>query len=161
MKLLGIMFVFVSVFSIGLVFSKRQLSVLKGIERAEKHLGNILLDIKNEHLTTAEIFNKICTEEDFETKEFFSLISPEKLNDTSKIAYQCGFIKNKTAADIFGEAFSVLGKYSVEDQEKEIEFCRNKLNFLYKKSEDEIKTRAKLIAYSGFFGGILAAILLI
>lgn len=161
MKALGLVLVFISFFSVGLFFSKRQIFVLKSIKRAEDFLNSILLNLKNEHLTVYELIEKIRRDSDFETKKHLESVTPENLLNFGKSAYSCGFIKNKTAASVFYEAISVLGKYGIDEQTDEIEFCRNKLRSLYEKSEENYKSKARLYAYFGFFGGILAAIFLI
>lgn len=161
MKTVGIVLIFLSVFSVGVCFSKREISVLKSIKRAEDFLTKIILNLKNEHLTVSEILEKIRFDSDSETKRFLDSIRPEDLESAAKSAFLCGFIKNKTAASIFYEAVSVLGKYEINQQLEELEFCRQKLRLFYEKNENDIKTKAKLFAYCGFFGGILVAIMLV
>lgn len=161
MKTFGILFVFISFSFAGIYFYIKNISVLKSIKRAEEFLSMVLLYLKNEQMTVSEIFENISKNADFETKKFIKNIRPNSLKDSAITAEECGFSRNKTVTEILNKVFSVLGKYPYEEQIKEINFCREKLNDLYIKSEDGTKQKAKLSAYSGLLGGFLAVIFLI
>ena len=161
MKTIGIILIFLSVFSFGIFFYIKNISVLKSIKRAEEFLGVILLGIKSERMTVSEILLNAEENSDYITKRFLKSIEPKSLNNAVKTAEECGFSRSKKVSEILDSAFSVLGKYSYDDQIKEIGFCREKLLKLYENAEENLKTKAKLAAYSGFFGGILAIIMFI
>ena len=161
MKTIGIILIFLSVFSFGIFFYIKNISVLKSIKRAEEFLGVILFGIKSERMTVSEILLNAEENADYITKRFLKSIEPKSLKNAVKTAEECGFSRSKKVSEILDSAFSVLGKYSYDDQIKEIGFCREKLIKLYENAEENLKTKAKLAAYSGFFGGILAIIMFI
>ena len=161
MKAAGILFVFLSFTFAGFYYYIKNISVLKSIKRAEDFLSTVLLCLKDEQMTVSEILLTAKENSDFETDIFLKSIEPYNLKNAAKMAEKCGFSKSKAITEILNKVFSVLGKYSNEEQIKEISFCREKLNNLYKKTEEETKQRAKLSAYSGLLGGFLAVILLL
>ena len=62
---------------------------------------------------------------------------------------------------ILKEAFSVIGRYSAEDQISEIEFCRKKLNEIYLKNENEFRSKSKLSKSFGVLAGAFLIIIFI
>ena len=160
MKLVGIVMIASALSAGGFFAGEKYFSVLKGIDRADKLLGNIILGLQSERMTIEEIFENAVKTGDETTKNFIENLSPQETGNAAKIAYECGFCKNDTANSILSEAFFVLGRYSAEEQVKEIEFCRRKLKNLYEKSEEPFLMKAKLARYSGVLAGIFAAIVL-
>ena len=159
--MLGIILVIVSFSTLGFYLADKKLSVLKSIKRMDKLLEIIILSLESERMTLEEIFENNSFYNDKSTSDFLSKLSPSDFSNVSNIALECGFCTNKTALSILDEVFFVLGKYSSDEQIKEISFCRNKLNSFFEKINDEILSKAKLLKYSGFFAGITTAIILI
>lgn len=161
LKALGIILVFLAFVFTGLFFSYKQLLVLKSLKRAELFLYNIILCLQNGHMTVEKILETAGENGDEISKNFVKNISLNKLSEAPKAAKICGFSVITTVYEILEEVFFVLGRYSAEEQIKEITFCREKLQNFYSKNEENIKNKAKLFAYCGFFGGIAAAIIMI
>ncbi len=160
MKIIGIIIVFITVSLLGIFAAQKQLSVLKSIKRTEGFIGKLLLCIKNKHMTIDEMFDFIKKDCDMSTEIFLNNISSKEIQNASSIAKKCGFSEDKTVLSIISEVFSVLGKYSADEQISEIELCRQKLLSLYEKNETDLKIKAKLAINSGFLLGSLAVILL-
>lgn len=161
MRILGILFILFSVSFTGFEIGNRYLSELNGIKRAERFLKNIILCLENENMTLREIFENSVILCDGKTKEFVSELNKNGKSDICEKALKTGFCKNKTAALVLEEVFSVLGKYSSEKQIREISFCRNKLNNLYNQNEDILRSKSKLAKISGILAGAFFAIILI
>ena len=161
LKTLGIIFVFSAFVFCGFYFSRKELAVLKSIKRAEQFLYNIILCVQNEHMTVIDIFKTAEKSGDAATKAFLQNIDINHLEDAPKAAETSGFSANKTVTEVLCEVFFVLGRYSAEEQIKEISFCRKKLLQLYEKNKDVSENKAKLCIYIGFFCGISAVVILI
>lgn len=159
MKVLGILMVFLSFTFAGFCISENYISKLKDIKRIDYLLKNIVLRIKNDSMTINEIFEEISKSSDEKTKKFISVINPESFDNLVADSENSLFCRNKSANIILKEAFSVLGRYSASEQEKEIELCRNRLRNLYEKSEENILSKAKLSKTSGILFGVFAAII--
>ena len=160
MKLIGIALIFSSATAVGFFISDKYLSMLKGIKRADILLKNIILGLQNERQTLSQIFENASACGDEKTKQFIAIIKIRDLENIGKSASECGFCSNSTANSILSEAFFVLGKYSAEEQIKELSFCRSKLQALFEKSEETLYMKAKLSRYSGVLAGAFFAIIL-
>ncbi len=161
MKILGLLMVLVSACGIGFYIGEKYISQLKGVKKAEKLVGNIILGLQSERLTLSEIFENIAVSGDLSTQSFIENLSFNNLSTVSKTAEESGFCCDKEAILILNEAFSVLGKYSAEEQIKELLFSREKLKRLYEKNEEDIKNKAKLSRCSGALAGVFIFIVLI
>ena len=161
MKLCGILFLFISISSLGFFISEKYISKLKDIQRVDLFIKNVLLGLENENMTINEIFEFIEKSCDDKTKNFLYSSSPENFKKISEIAYTSDFCKDKTVILILDEVFYVLGKYSAAEQIKEINFCRNKVISYSQKKENSFLEKAKLSRCSGVLAGILAAIMFI
>lgn len=161
MKAVGIIFIITSFSAFGFYKSQKQLSVLKGIERAEKFLKNVLICLNTEHMTVKEIIENIAKTSDDKTKRFVLCLNDHDLTNSMKTSDLCDFCPSKEAVYIISEAFSVLGKYSLDEQTHEIENCIEKLKNIYRNKEDETKKKAEFSKISGILCGFFAAVLLI
>ena len=159
MKLIGIILIFLSVSFVGYEIGNKYISELKGIKRAEILLKNIILCLENENMTLKEIFENELVLFDKKTEEFICELNRHERKNVAQNAIESGFCNNKSAALVLGEAFSVLGRYSSDDQIREISFCRNRLNDILKQNEPIIKSKIKLARISGILAGSLISIL--
>ncbi len=159
MKLIGIILIFLSVSFVGFEIGSKYISELKGIKRAEILLKNIILCIESENMTLKEIFENDIVLYDKNTEEFIFELNRYERKKVAQKAIESGFCNNKSAVLVLEEAFSVLGKFSSEDQIREIGFCRNRLNDIYKQNEPIIKSRIKLARISGILAGSFISIL--
>lgn len=161
MKIIGILFLFISILFFGFYLSEKYISILNDIKRADRLLKNIILGLESENLTVKEIFEFSKKSGDEKTLCFLNSISPKDFCKITKKSVETGFCKDKAVNSYLEEAFFVLGKYTAYEQIREINICRNKINDYYKKEEKTIYEKAKLSGYSGIFAGILAVILFI
>lgn len=161
MKLFGICFILFSFSAIGFFFGNGYISMLKDMKRAELLVKNIILFLKNENMTVSEIFENCINFGDRETKLFLSELQKNRCSDISFLAEKSGFSKNKTVNFLLEEIFFVLGKYSTEEQIRELEFCRSKIINLFEKEESDFKAKAKLFKSMGILSGIFISILII
>lgn len=136
------------------------LSFLEDIERTERFISVIILGIKSEKNSIIEILKNNSFYNDRKTAEFTDKLKPSKLGNAEKIALECGFCMNKSALSVLSDCFNIIGKYSAEEQTAELEILQNKLLLLYKTSEDEYKSKAKISGLFGILGGIFIAIIL-
>lgn len=161
MKIIGMVFVFVSISYSGFHISEIYLSVLKDIKRADTLLKNMILGIESENMTLKEIFDLCIKNGDEKTKSFLEKIVPGNYEHASETASSTEFCRNKDVCNILDEVFLILGKYSAMEQIREIEICRNKIKAYYDKNEDKFREKAKLSKYSGILAGFFAVILFI
>ena len=161
MKMLGIFLIVFSCSILGFNFRKYFLCYLEDIIRAEKFISNIIIGIKSEKISLKEIFKNNLFNNDKKMLEFTKRLKPSELYKGKEIAMECGFCKNKQALSILSECFSIIGKYSAEEQISELEILRNKLLLLYKNSESEYKSKAKISGFFGILGGIFIALVLL
>ncbi|MBE6899218.1 MAG: hypothetical protein E7479_00920 [Ruminococcaceae bacterium] len=159
MKFFGIVLIFISVSLIGFEIGNKYLSELGGIKRAEIFLKNIILCLESENLTLTEIFENCKKSGDKKTEDFIFLLFKNGMSDIEQNAAESGFCTNKSALSVLQETFFVLGKYSSENQIREISFCRNRLNDLYAQNEVLLKSKSKLIRISGILAGAFISIL--
>ena len=161
MKYIGLFMIFCSVLFIGLNRAQKEKDVLKSIKSTESIVSKMILLIKNEHATTDDILSYIKHNSDLSTRKFIENLSLEKLSHSSKIAKECGFSNDTTVLSVISDVFGILGRYSADEQLKELEIAREKLKTYYNTIESDIKTKASLFAKSSLLCGILAVILLI
>lgn len=161
MKLIGTAMIITACSCVGMLLSKEYISVLKGIERAEKLIKNISACLENENMSIPEIFEYISVLGDDKTNEFIENIRIGNMDNTSETAEQCGFCTDDEAKNILSEAFSVLGKSSASEQIKELDFCRNRLKSIRESKAEEIISKAKFARRIGFTAGVFAAVVLI
>jgi len=161
MKLLGIILIFFSFACGGIISGNRYILFLEEIKRAEMLLKNIIFCLKKERMTVLEILDKCSVLCDEKTKDFLFGITPKNFPEIGKLAEKRNFCSEKNANYILQEAFSVLGKYSAEDQISELEFCRKKLENLYLKNEENFISKARLLKNSGFLAGAFFVIILV
>lgn len=161
MKAAGIIIIITSFSVFGFYISQKQLSVLKGIKRAERFLKSVLICLNSEHMPIKEILEYIAKISDDETKRFVLCLEDYDLINSLKTADICDFCPSNEAVDIISEAFSILGKYSVDEQNIELENCIEKLKNVYSNTEETTKNKAAFSKISGILCGFLAAVLLI
>ncbi|MBR3962908.1 MAG: stage III sporulation protein AB [Oscillospiraceae bacterium] len=161
MKIFGLALLFSAFLYSGFFIGSRYISALKEIERSGNLLKNIIFCLKKENMTVSKIFETCSLESDGETKNFILSLSPKNFDNIEILSAKTNFCKVKSANRILQEAFSVLGKYSADEQLSEIEFCRKKLINLYEKSEEPFKSKAKLFRYFGILAGAFFVIIFI
>lgn len=161
MKLAGLIFLFCSASLCGFFTGNRYINMLKDISRAENLLKNIVLCLKKEKMTVYEILENCSLLCDSKTKMFLSKLSPKTFYDADFLSNENKFCSEKNVNYILKEAFSVIGRYSAEDQISEIEFCRKKLNEIYLKNENEFRSKSKLSRSFGVLAGAFLIIIFI
>lgn len=161
MKYIGLFIIFCSVSFFGLYRAQKEKNVLKSITAMESIISKMILCIKNEHATIDDIFSYVKCNSDLSTKNLIDNLSPEKLSNARDIAKECCFSNDETVLSIIFDVFGILGRYSADEQIKEMEFAREKLINYHNSIESDIKIKAKLILKSSLLCGILAVILLI
>ena len=161
MKYIGLFIIFCSVSFFGLYRAQKEKNVLKSIKSTESIISTIILCIKNEHATIDDIFSYIKHNSNSSTGIFIDNLTPEKLSNAKEIAKECNFSDDETVLSIISDVFGILGRYSADEQIKELEIAREKLKTYYNSVESDIKTKASLFAKSSLLCGILAVILLI
>lgn len=161
MKIAGIILIIISFSYIGYVLGEKQLSVLKEIERTDKILKNIILGLKDKKKTVFEIFDEIKAFSDKETIDFLNSIYKNNGTSIEQKAKETGFCYSSSITSVLEDIFSVLGKYTSDEQISELEFCREKLKNKYSEIKGPAFEKAKLYKYSGILSGIFTAVLFI
>lgn len=150
MKFFGMIFIFSAFVMTGFYAGEKNTSALKDMESAHCFIKNILICLKNEHMTISKIFDFASNYGDDRTKNFIKQYKIDKSKN---------FCSSKEVNDIINEVFFVLGKYSIDDQLREIEFCREKLKNLYDSNIKKQTEKAKLCRRFGILFGFLSVIL--
>lgn len=161
MKTAGLFFIIFSFSATGFYLSSRYLSILEDIKRAEIFIKNIILFLKNENMTVDEIFKNCIEFGDSKTKNFLNEVKKNNFKNIAYLSEKNNFSKNRTVNLILEEIFLILGKYPAEEQIKEFEFSRLKLQDLLKKEEPDLVSKSKLCKNSGILLGFLISILFI
>ena len=161
MKTAGLFFIIFSFSATGFYLSSRCLSILEDIKRAEIFIKNIILFLKNENMTVDEIFKNCIEFGDSKTKNFLNEVKKNNFKNIAYLSEKNNFSKNRTVNLILEEIFLILGKYPAEEQIKEFEFSRLKLQDLLKKEEPDLVSKSKLCKNSGILLGFLISILFI
>lgn len=161
MKLIGIFIIFSACSLTGFMYSQKYKLKIDEIKRAEVFIKTIVFCLKNDHMSTPEIFDCIYSSCDETTKKFVESIRKNCFNNIEETAKECGFCCDKSTIQILNEAFFVFGKYSAEEQIYELEICRNKLKSLYEKNFDSLSTKSKLSLRFGVICGLLFVLILI
>lgn len=165
MKIVGIVFIFVSLSAAGAIIGENYISVLKSIKRAENFLNILLIGLESGRLSVSEMLENAAKSGDEETVKFINIL---------KEGFRCGFFsaseqdalnsdfcKDETAVSSLLEAINILGKCSAEEQIDKIKYCRENLRKRYAAAFTIYSQKAKLSRSSGILAGLLAAVILI
>ena len=161
MKIIGIMMIALACSTSGFVISQKYIEVLKGVQRAEDFIKNIIICIRNERMSIPDIFNYLFSFSDDYTKRFIDILVEFDFKNIDKKAFESGFCNDKTACKILREVFLILGRLSAEEQIKELEFARNKLTVYREKIYDELINKAKFSKKIGVISGVFIAVIML
>ncbi len=164
MKLLGVVFIFVSLSAAGVLIGENYISVLKSIKRAENFLNILLIGLENGRLSIGEMLEKARASGDIETVAFIDILKNSLMTGGSvneKMFLESAFCKDKIAASSAFEAINILGKCSAEEQIEKMKYCRENIRKRYETAFDLYNKKAKLSRSSGILAGLLAVIIFI
>lgn len=160
MKLLGGIMIFSAIafsgFYSGEIYRKRLLSIAK----AENLIKKIVLLLKKENMALPEMFSILSAEDEI-TGDFLKKAEENRFCRIGEAAEESGFCKIDSVNSVLAEAFSVLGKYSADEQISEIEISRKKINDIYEKSKEPLLKKAGLIKKCGVLLGAFVLILIL
>lgn len=158
MKIIGAILILSASLYSGFIMADRFINKLKSMKRAENLLKNVILALRKENMTVSEIFG-YASFYDGNTGVFLEEIIRNRFSDIGKTAKECGFCSDVSVNRIIAEAFSVLGKFSAEEQIKEIEFCRERINGIIEKKEEQLTAKANLCRKAGIISGVFFLII--
>ena len=154
MKLAGIILVFCACIFGGTAVAGKYLSVLKGIERAERLVGAMIDGVRLEHRTMVEILEGVLnTDEETE-----ALVSSVLKKDTAE---KSGFCTDEEANKLLEEAFEIFGRTTADEQIKSLEHIQSGLRKRHELLSKPTYERAKLARSMGVIAGFLAAVILV
>lgn len=159
MKIFGAFFILISAFFTGNFIGEIYIKKLDGMKRAEALTKKIILALRKENMTVPEIFDLAGTD-DMKTKIFLNKITENRFSDIEKTSLECGFCTDNNTNLLLSDVFSVLGKYSADEQIKELEFCRERISEIIRKSEEPFKSKAKLYKQAGIIFGFFILIII-
>ena len=164
MKLAGIILVFCACVFGGTAVAGKYLSVLKGVERAERLVGAMIDGVRLEHRTMSEILEGVLNTDE-ETK---ALVSSVLKNSEGKrivlkkdTAEKSGFCTDEEANKLLEEAFEIFGKTTAEEQIKSLEQIQSSLRKRHELLLKPTYERAKLARSMGVIAGFLAVVILV
>lgn len=164
MKLLGILLVFAACIFGGAALARRYISVLEGVERAEKLVAALADGVRREHGTMEEILCSVLKTDD-KTDCFINAVlknsAGKRIVLKRETAAETGFCSDGFANKLLLEAFDIFGKTDAVEQVLRLEHIQSSL---YKRREQLLKPtyeRAKLARSFGVLAGFLAAVILI
>lgn len=164
MKIVGILFILVASCGMGWEFGQQHLSELKKIKNADAVLTTILTGLENGRQTVHEIFYQIESSADDEQAKIFEQV--EKSFKSGKTFFHTDgerilFGKDPTVLENIRCTFSVLGKYSAEEQIAKIQFCRENIRNRYRILDEPFRQKAKLFQSLGVLGGLFLSVILL
>lgn len=165
MKLMGIVFIFVSISAAGAAVGESYISVLKSIKRAENFLDLLITGLENGRISVPEMLKNASAFGDHETVAFIDVLESHietgGLFAEAKTALESGFCKDETTTFELTEAINILGKCSAEEQIERIKYCRENIRKRHEEATMIYGQKAKLSRSSGVLAGLLAAVILI
>lgn len=164
MKIVGILFILVASCGMGWEFGQQHLSELKKIKNADAVLTTILTGLENGRQTVHEIFYQIESSADDEQAKIFEQVEKSFKNGETFFhtdGERLLFGKDPTVLENIRCTFSVLGKYSAEEQIAKIQFCRENIRNRYRILDEPFRQKAKLFQSLGVLGGLFLSVILL
>lgn len=164
MKLLGILLVFTACIFGGAALARRYISVLEGVERAEKLVAALADGVRREHGTMEEILRGVLKTDD-KTECFISAVfknsAGKRIVLKKEITEKTGFCSDGFANKLLLEAFDIFGKTDAAEQALRLEHIQSSLCKRREQLTKPTYERAKLARSFGVIAGFLAAVILI
>ena len=164
MKLFGIALVFLAFVFGGVVLARKYISVLEGVERAEKLVAAFADGVRREHGTMEEILRSVL-ETDDKTDYFINDVlknsAGKRIVLKKGTAAETGFCSDGFANKLLFEAFDIFGKTDAAEQALYLEHIRSSLRKRHEQLLQPTYERAKLARSFGVIAGFLAAVILI
>ncbi len=164
MKLFGIALVFLSFVFGGAVLARRYISVLEGVERAEKLVAALADGVRREHGTMEEILRGVLKTDD-KTECFVNAVlknsAGKRIVLKKETAAETGFCSDGFANKLLLEAFDFFGKTDAAEQALRLEHIQSSLCKRREQLTKPTYERAKLARSFGVIAGFLAAVILI
>lgn len=163
-RFFGIMLVFLSCVFGGAAAAKKQLSVLEGIERAEKLVSAIIEGILSERSTMTEILQGIVGENE-KTDGFICSVlknsAGKRIVLKKEIVERTGFCSDGPTAKALEETFEIFGTAAAEEQVHRLKHIQNGIAKRREQLLKPVLERARLARSFGAIAGLLAAVILI
>ncbi len=164
MKLFGIALVFLAFVFGGAALARKYISVLEGVERAEKLVAAFADGVRREHGTMEEILRSVL-ETDDKTDYFINDVlknsAGKRIVLKKGTAAETGFCSDEFANKLLFEAFNIFGKTDAAEQALYLEHIRSSLCKRHEQLAKPTYERAKLARSFGVIAGFLAAVILI